>query len=232
VKASRDWVCVRPATYESAGEAELLKTYFRGRSPELENTTFTLLDPDGEQITRGGRSPGFVWEDAAAMADALEEWAFVHEPSEAFAKRALPTVADLRLGLNVASCDGLPLVVGVAKDGKAVKALREQLASFAWSQGVPGRAHYVIVADTQGLAEFEDFAKGADAYVVQPDAFGRTGRVLGSAKRRDRTFAAKLLEAIGANDPEAKDGRAHVARGRRAGIAWESKLPVTDPGKR
>ena len=73
----------------------------------------------------------------------------------------------------------------------------------------------------------------ADVYVVQPDAYGQDGKVLGSAKRKDKTFDAKLTEAIAKNDPIVKqDHRGHVARGRRDGIGWETEIPVTDPGRR
>ncbi len=49
IAASRMFVCIRPATYEDAGEADFLKKIFVGRSGELDNTVFVLLAPDGEQ---------------------------------------------------------------------------------------------------------------------------------------------------------------------------------------
>tara|TARA_R110002126_G_scaffold1402_13_gene8034 strand:- start:12680 stop:13354 length:675 start_codon:yes stop_codon:yes gene_type:complete len=224
---------VRPATYESASEAEILKTYFRGRASELENTTFTLLDPDGEQISRGGRSPSFVFQDAEDMAERMDEFSFVYEPTVHFKSRALPTVKDLRLGVNVAACDSLPLVVGVAKKDADVKRLRKELAEFAWSTGIPGRAHYVIVEDTKGLEDFDDFKKGGDLYVLQPDTYGRDAKVLGIAKVRDKDLVKTLTKALDAHSvPKKGDHREHVGRGRREGIDWESEIPVTDPGKR
>jgi hypothetical protein len=224
---------VRPATYESASEADILKTYFRGRSSELENTTFTLLGPDGEQITRGGRSPSFVYRDADEMAESMDEFAFVYEPTKHFKTRALPTVKDLRLGVNVAACDSLPLIVGVAKKDKDVKKLRERLAAFAWSAGIPGRAHYVIIEDTKGLADYDDFKQGSNIYVLQPDTFGQEAKVIGTAKVKDKTLAIKLTEALDAHSVAKKgDHRGHVGRGRRSGIGWETEIPVTDPGRR
>ena len=38
VEASRDFVCIRLATYENAEEAKILKSIFTGRSGALENT--------------------------------------------------------------------------------------------------------------------------------------------------------------------------------------------------
>ena len=62
VTASRAFVCVRPATYESATEGKLLLSLFRGRLGNLENSVFALLGPDGkERLTKTGRSPGMVF---------------------------------------------------------------------------------------------------------------------------------------------------------------------------
>ena len=47
VAESRKFVCVRLQTYENSAERSLLKTIFVGRSRELENTTFSIMNPDG-----------------------------------------------------------------------------------------------------------------------------------------------------------------------------------------
>ena len=67
VKASRNFVCIRVATYEDAEEAKYLKQVFRSRSGELENTVFGMFDPGGRKLVRTGRSPGFAFRDAAEM---------------------------------------------------------------------------------------------------------------------------------------------------------------------
>ena len=46
VAASRDWVCVRLATYEDESEYEVLSDWFGDRA--VANTVFKLLAPDGE----------------------------------------------------------------------------------------------------------------------------------------------------------------------------------------
>ena len=62
IAASRKFVCVRLATYESKEEADLLTDIFVGRSGELENTTFVILAPDGKKrLTRAGRGPMFAF---------------------------------------------------------------------------------------------------------------------------------------------------------------------------
>ena len=48
VTASRAFVCIRPATYESAEEAEILLSFFR--KDELENTIFIYTSDHGEAL--------------------------------------------------------------------------------------------------------------------------------------------------------------------------------------
>ena len=79
VTASRAFVCVRPATYESATEGKLLLSLFRGRIGNLENSVFALLGPDGkERLTKTGRSPGMLFKTAAQMAERLTELGIPH----------------------------------------------------------------------------------------------------------------------------------------------------------
>ena len=62
VDASRAFVCVRPATYMDAEEAQALTELVRTPSGKLENTAFTILAPDGEtKLVRGSRSPSMTF---------------------------------------------------------------------------------------------------------------------------------------------------------------------------
>ena len=76
VKASRDFVCIRPTTYESAEEAKVLESFFSGRSGQLENTVFVMLAPDGKtKLTRSGRSPQHIFGDAERLAEFMDDFA-------------------------------------------------------------------------------------------------------------------------------------------------------------
>ena len=131
VAASRDFVCIRLATYESAEEAKFLKKLFIGRSGELENTVFTILSPDGQKkLVRAGRSPHMSFrgpeeESIREMADTMKRIAKQYRSRKK--AQALPYLADLRRGLNVASCDIQPLVVTFAKSEAARKKLEAKL---------------------------------------------------------------------------------------------------------
>src|SRR5207249_4511400 len=124
-------VCIRLATYESKEEALILKSIFTGRSGELENTTFALLTPKGEKVGRAGRTPDHLYDDGEALADAMKAVALRYKRKEG-EKRELPVIKNVRLALDVAACDGLPLAIVVAGKADLAK-LEERVAKVAWS---------------------------------------------------------------------------------------------------
>src|SRR5687767_845419 len=131
IAASREFVCVRLATYEDADEARFLKGFLRTRSGEVENSVFGLLAPDGTtKLTRAARGTGQVYADAAAMAADLRRVAGKYSRQPAMT--SLPLVASPRLALDVAAADGRPLVVILGKDAAARKRMAEDVAELAW----------------------------------------------------------------------------------------------------
>ena len=125
VNATRDFVCIRLATYEDAKETEYLKKIFTGRSGQLENTVFALLDSDGrKRLSKSGRSPDFAFwgrrDFAAKMIEIAEQR---NLESKRYTDSHLPVIKNVDLGLNVASCDGIQMIVVAAKDKKAVEKL-------------------------------------------------------------------------------------------------------------
>ena len=112
IAASRKFVCIRLATYEDKEEAAFLKSLWVGRSGEVENTLFTILSPDGKRtLVHPSRSPRHEYEDAGAMAASLKRIAGEHELRKDAGEKTppLPLVANVRLALDVAACDGRPL---------------------------------------------------------------------------------------------------------------------------
>lgn len=244
VTASRAFVCVRIATYEDEAEAAFTESIFRGRGG-LENSVFTLLAPDGETLlTRSGRSPRMVFGGATAE-DKLE--AMVAEmdgvsqryAEEARALAALPTAMDLRRGLNVAACDLQPIAVLAVADAEDRARAEERLAQLAWSDEFIGECQYVVVADAAELAALEgvpeglvkegELAEGGGVLVVQPGAFGLTGKVLAHAAADDpKAVRAALAAGLEAFEATAVDSREHVRSGRRTGKIWETVLDKED----
>ncbi|KAA3605548.1 MAG: hypothetical protein DWQ01_19725 [Planctomycetota bacterium] len=241
--ASREWICVRLATYENREEGELLHSFFRGRGT-LENTLTILLKPNGkETLSRGGRGPSWLLEgeergphaspspDAASRLTALlqnKSEAYRHRPPA----RSLPLNLDFRRALNVAACDNQPLVVLVSRSKTALNQAEKRLAELAWSKPFLGRLQYVRVEDVEELESIPGLPKGDSIVVLQPDAFGLKGKVLASAPLQGSKN--KLAQALSLGLERfaslEKDLRRHIAQGQRAGIEWTSEIPVTDPG--
>lgn len=236
VAAAQDFVCVRLATYESAGEAELLKTLYRGRSSDLENTVFTILSPDGkERLVRSGRSPSWQYRSATAMAKGMREIAdeFVGEQRKPVKVEQLgiPYLANVRLGLNVASCDAQRLVVVHARDEKQRVRAEKQLLDLVWQDGIRGEFLYAACTDVDELEAIEEAGDTPAILIVEPDELGMAGRVIdrveidGTSKRLE----SQLRTAAEETQLGAKDSKEIMRRARRQGVHWDTQIPVTDP---
>lgn len=215
----------------------MLESFFTGRSGQLENTVFVMLAPDGKtKLARSGRSPQFVFGDAERLAEFMGEMAQRYS-GDAGAKAGglvLPELADLRLALNVAACDGRPLVVAQAPDAEAAAALERRLAELAWADDLAGRLLFVMADEGDDLATVIGREADHGVWVLQPDAFGRDGKVLAqaSADAEVEALAATLKKALAKFQPMEKDRRQHINEARRQGVEWKSKIPVTDPEAR
>jgi hypothetical protein len=237
IRASRDFVCVRLATYESKEEAELLKSLFIGRSGELENTTFALLSPDGlRRLCRTGRSPSFAFSTPAEMATEMRTITESYRPRDRVGAKnnVLPSLKNVRLGLNVASCDGQLLVVTYGATKKSLSRLESKLGKLAWAKPHIGRFAYASSRRAEELAKVEGF-KSAEGYViVAPGTFGVDGRVVAQlpAKASAEELATALEKSYARHSAEPKSTRDHISKGRRSGVHWDTEIPVTDPGGR
>ena len=233
--ASREFVCIRPQTYESAEEAEVLRWVHSDRDGTLRNTSFGILSPDGKRkLSRTGRSPGMVYATPEELETALREIASSQKTARAKTLAALPELPDLRLALDVAAADLRPLVVAHSTEPAELERMRAHLEAAAWDEALIGRLRYVVVAGEDGLEGFEDMKLEPGISVVQPEAYGRGGQVLAhESPKASATRVERLLaKGLAAFDAPAKNTRTHVRDGARQGIEWESAIPVSDPGRR
>ncbi len=235
VKASRDFVCARLATYESAEEAKFLSSIARTASGSLENTVFTVLAPDGKTpLVPAGRGPHHAFggtrdDSAKETAAGLGRIAAQH-PGKPGVMRQVPYLEDLRLGLNVASCDLLPLVVVAAKDAESRKKVEDALAPLAWNTAFIGRLEYAAAADLADLKKIDGAVQREGIVVVEPDAYGLKGKALAQSATASEADLRKALEAgLKGFVPKSKDSRRHIEEGHRAGVYWKTEIPVTDP---
>ena len=224
VEASQQWICVRPATYENAEESVVLEHWLkgvRGGGGELRNTTFALLDPSGKNaLAQTGRSPQMVYGDVASFATGLVTLAKKYEASAA--TKSLPLIPSLRLGLNIAACDGIPLVAILASKKRSWKKLFEHLVELSQSAALSGQAHYVMLKDTKGLELMEGYKPDQFIYVLKTDSFGVTGEVVASFKDTKALSSVALETGFSSARIEKDKSRQHVRQGKLEGVSWES----------
>lgn len=208
IAAARSFVCIRLTTYESASENQVLKRLFVGGSGQVENTTFAILSPDGNtHLVEPGRGPNWAFQNPQHMAGVMNDIARYYHSDGSTKGWALPTVPTLRLAINVASCENLPLVV--ASDAAT-------LAPLAWAPELRGRAIYTVSNQWgQGIA------------IIQPDEYGLNGQLL--SRLPSTATAAQLQAALKAYQPFQKNEHEHMREGHRRGIHWQTAIPSTDP---
>jgi hypothetical protein len=189
----------------------VLERIFVGRSGQLENTVFAMLEPDGKTLLASpGRSPQNVFGDSAYLAEAMDYYVspYLNKP---WGRRSLPKVESYRLALNIAACDGLPVVLLDSE-------WERRLSQMAWDESLLGQAVFVL----------EPTAKGA--VIVAPDQFGLKGEpVQRLTTDMDAPTIARWLKSY---QTPPKDTRTHISDGERQGIRWQTAVPVTDPAGR
>lgn len=231
VAASRNFVCIRLATYESASEAKVLGAVLTTRSGLLENTVFSVLAPDGATpLVRSGRTHREAFGTPEEGARRMSDLAAKH-PCTAPVGGQIPWLADLRRGMNVAACELQPLVGVVARSEDARQKIEEALLPLAWSREFAGRFAYARAKSPAEAGEYVDGRVDGDGvFVVQPDAFGTKGRLLAFVPGGDRDGLAKgLAKGLEGFKAEPKDSRRHIDDGVRRGLNWKTEIPVTDP---
>ncbi len=126
-------------------------------------------------------------------------------------RKDLPLVDNYRLALNIAACDGLPLIV-VSSDG-----WEKTLTRYCWDSRNLGKAVYV-----RGPARGK-----AGAYLVVPDRFGlQASKTVTLSEGISSVEFGQLLDQHRAAP---KSHRDQVRAGMEQGVRWETKVPVTDP---
>ena len=237
VAASRDFVCIRLTSYESAEEAAFV-TKLQGNPV---NTVFAILTPDAlpALAMKGlGRGPGELFADTADMVKQMGEVAAKYAVGVAATKAdgqpALPITLDARLGLAVASADLQPLALVIAPDEKTRAALEAKLAVLAWSNDLRGRFTYASADSLAGLKldghdAFKSGAFKSGVLLIEPDVFGVEGKIVSAI---DATNVDKMLSdamhAVSAKHVRAAKSREQLKRLALAnGIFFETGIPVS-----
>jgi hypothetical protein len=237
VAASRDFVCIRLTSYESAEEAAFV-TKLQGNPV---NTVFAILTPDAlpALAMKGlGRGPGELFADPADMVKQMGEVAAKFAGGSATTKTdgqpALPITLDARLGLAVASADLQPLALVIAPDEKTRAALEAKLAVLAWSNDLRGRFTYAS-ADSlgglklDGLDTLKSDAFKSGVLLIEPDVFGVEGKIVSAIDANDiDKMLSDAMHAASAKHVRAAKSREQLKRLALAnGIFFETGIPVS-----
>lgn len=242
VAASRDFVCIRLTSYESAEEAAFV-TKLQGNPV---NTVFAILTPDAlpALAMKGlGRGPGELFADPADMVKQMGEVAAKFAGGSAATKAdgqpALPITLDARLGLAVASADLQPLALVIAPDEKTRAALEAKLAVLAWSNDLRGRFTYAsavslggLKLDGHGESKSDTLKSGAfksGVLLIEPDVFGVEGKIVSAIDATDvDKMLSDAMHAASAKHVRAAKSREQLKRLALAnGIFFETSIPVS-----
>src|SRR5262249_21147771 len=90
---------------------------------------------------------------------------------------------------------------------------------------------YVAASPSMELGTIERIVLKDGILVVEADKFGLKGTVLEQVGASEDAveLAAVLRKGLSRHKPPDKSFASHVRDGHRAGIFWETLLPVTDP---
>lgn len=233
IQASRRFVCIRLTTYEDEAETAFSRSLFIGGSRDVENTTFALLAPDGKtKLTRAGRATRGLFGDAPDMARHMNEIAAQYSGKAESAKGlpALPVTLDVRLGLDVAASDGLPLIVVFAGNDQSRAVLEAKVSELAWNPEYMGRFTYAIAGTVKELATITGDTSQEGVLFIEPDTFGQKGKIVQVVPTVavPEQLAATMRTLANTHPKQVKNMREHRAAGIQQGAFWEPKLPVTD----
>lgn len=234
VEATRDFVCIRTATYEDKEEARFLEQIFVTRSAgSLRNFGFCVLAPDGkEQLRRSERGPNFVYADSAAMAADLGDIASQYQAKKprAGSKPGFPQMKSVRLGVNVASCEGLPSVVVLGETPKEVARAIGKLGEVIWDEDLAGKFVYASTSNPGDLKIVSGVTTKAGILVIKPDAYGLKGELIEVIDPSVSESKLKRALAAAADSYQrlSKTHGTHVRDGRRTQKTWETEVPVPD----
>ncbi len=233
VAASRDFVCIRLATYEDKEEAEFMSGVFRSRSGVLENTTFGILSPDGKRnLVAPGRGPMHAFRDATSMANRMNLIALQHPGAKQsrWTDQQLPVMKSVDVALNVAACDNLPVLITFAQSEKRLAEINKSAVASTWNDEGAGQFVCASTTDVAKLKPIPGVEGSEGLLVVEPGPYGLSGKILCELRGKESPIELRqeLLAAVTSFTRVAPQYTAHIQLGIKLGFDWESAVPETD----
>ena len=90
----------------------------------------------------------------------------------------LPLMESVDVGLNVAACDNLPIVVTFSNDPQQLDQMNNDLLEMAWSESLAGQLVYATASDVKQLKAFQGIEIESGILVVEPGQYGLSGMTL------------------------------------------------------
>ena len=199
----------------------------------LRNFGYCVLTSDHKKTLRESkRGPNYVYKDSNEFARDLNRIASQNVPTKKKKSNdstpILPKMKNFRLGLNVASCDGLPFIAVVKKTTKERKQLSNKLGKVVWDDELMGKFVIAATGNLKDLDVISDCKATSGFLVIQPNEFGTKGKLIaaidGDASTKE--LKASLLKAIDQFKRVAKSHGSHVRKGKRNGVNWKTEVPV------
>jgi hypothetical protein len=141
---------------------------------------------------------------------------------------SVPQMKSVRLGINVASCDGLPSVVVFGKDQTEVDSLNQKLSGVIWGEQLAGKFIYASTTNSSDLKSVPGAGFQSGILVIKPDAFGIKGQLITiiSPEVSDEQLQQALLNAANTFTRISKTHGLHVRNGQQTGTLWKTEVPV------
>lgn len=231
IDASRNFVCIRLTTYENKKEMEFVKRLMGRPRGSVENTLFAILSPDTKtKFVTPSRTPSWSYSNSTQLAKSLSSIAQKYRKQKQLGPdSSLPATANVKIGLNIASSDNLPLVVLNELDPKKRKELVANLRQLAWDKKYIGKFTYSVAVKSSDLEIVDKLDSKARIIVVQPGEFGLKGKQISSSKEGDIKSIERCLQSgLGRFEGSSKSMFSHMRSGSQQGAFWETELPVTD----
>lgn len=234
IASSRDFVCIRLATYEDQQEAEFMEGVFTSRSGVLENTTFGILSSDGKKnLVTPGRGPMHAFRDATSMANRMQLIALQHPGAKQarWSDKQLPVMKSVDVALNVAACDNLPVLITFAENNERLAGINAEVMKTAWTEEGAGQFVYASTTNKAELKPIPGVELTEEVLVVEPGPYGLSGKILlaSTLDESNEDLSRELLRAAASFKRVAPEYSSHIALGVQLGIDWESAIPETDP---
>lgn len=152
---------------------------------------------------------------------------------KATARESNPTVPQMksvRLGINVASCDGLPSIVVVGKTQEEVDRLNKKLSDVIWDEELAGKFIFASTTNLNDLKIVSGVKSNTGILVIEPDAYGMKGRLIKAidAGVSSNDLKSTLSNAADTFNRNLKSHGSHVRYGRRNGETWKTEVPVPE----